>query len=310
MNHFSIGKWIKIILAALLGVVLFYLAMRGVNIASAWRVMREIHWPYLFAGLLLVVASPFVRAWRWRKLYECEAPEFLTLVRAIVVGQTLNFTVPFRTGDVARVFMAGGRKLDAAGTLVFEKLMDAGLSAALCLLLPFVWVVPGWLEGPRWSVITMAVAFLAGIVVLAMILPRFFTFPKIVRLPPVHKMPILAAMTLFLGMSGVALNDFVIRALHIQAPLIASVVLLIILQVGVAVPSTPGKLGVFQYLAKLGLSLFGIASAPALAFGLVLHILIFLPPALMAAIFLLFGRKEPDQKKFGIPQRPRRNDAA
>jgi glycosyltransferase 2 family protein len=291
MNKNGIGKWIKLILAALLAVALFYLAMRGVRFADAWRVMRNIRWFYLAAGLLLVLVSPLVRAWRWRKLYEGEVPEFWMLVRAIVVGQTLNFAVPFRTGDVARVFMVGGRKLDAAGTLVFEKLMDAGLFAALCLLLPFVWVVPGWLEGPRLSVIVMAAAFLAAIVILAMILPRFFTFPKIVRMPPVKRIPILAVTTLFLGISGVALNDFVIRSLHIDATLIASVVLLVILQVGVAVPSTPGKVGIFQYLAVRGLSLFGVDSAQALAFGLILHILIFLPPALMAAVFFLIGRR-------------------
>jgi glycosyltransferase 2 family protein len=293
MNNSSTGKWIKMILAALLGVVLFYLAMRGVRFAEAWHIVREIRWLYIAAGLLLVVVSPLVRALRWRNLYEGEAPEFWMLVRAIVVGQTLNFAIPFRTGDVARVFMVGGRKLDVAGTLVFEKLMDAALFAAICLLLPLVWVVPGWLKGPRLSVIVMAGAFLAAIVVLTMVLPRFFTFQKILHVPPAERIPILAATTLFLEMSGVALNDFVLRALHIDAPLIASVVLLVILQVGVAVPSTPGKLGIFQYLAVQGLSLFSVDNTQALAFGLILHILIFLPPALMAAVFFLIGRRNP-----------------
>jgi glycosyltransferase 2 family protein len=292
MNHRIAGKWTKMILAAILGAVLVYLAMRGVKWTDAWRVMREIRWFYMIAGLLLIVASPFARAWRWRKLYEAEAPEFWMLVKAIVVGQTLNFAVPFRTGDVARVFMVGGRKLDAAGTLVFEKLMDAGLFAALCLLLPFIWVVPGWLEGSRLSVIAIAAAFLAAIVILVMIFPRVCTLPKISFIPPAKRIPILAATTLFLGISGVAVNDCILRALHIDTPLIASVVLLVILQVGVAVPSTPGKVGVFQYLAVKGLSLFGVDGTPALAFGLILHILVFLPPALMAAMFFVLGRKE------------------
>jgi glycosyltransferase 2 family protein len=292
MNKSSIWKWMKMTGAALLGVSLFYLAMRGVGFFNAWHIIQEIHWPYMVASLLVVLASPLVRAWRWRALYEDGAPEFWILVRAIVVGQTLNFVIPFRTGDVARVFIAGGKKIESAGTLVFEKLLDAGIFAALCLLLPFIWVVPGWLEGRRMWVIGMSAAFLAAIVVLARILPRHFNFSKIVRIPPAKKIPMLAATTLFLGISGVAVNNLVVRALHIDAPLVASVVLLVILQVGVAVPSTPGKLGIIQYLSVLGLSLFGVGKAVALAFGLVLHILIFLPPALMAALFFLFGRKE------------------
>jgi glycosyltransferase 2 family protein len=291
MNANRIWKWVKLVSATLLSIALFYLSMRGVQFADAWRVMREIRWPFLALGLIIVVASPFVRAWRWRELFEGESPEFRRLVRAIVIGQTLNFAIPFRTGDIARVLMIGDRKLNAAGSVVIEKLLDAGFFAALCLFLPFVWVVPGWLESRRVSVIIAAAGFLAAVAALAMILPRFFTYPKIMRMPPVDKIPILAATTLFLGISGIALNNFILRALYIDVPWIASVVLLVMLQVGVAVPSTPGKLGVFQYLAVLGLSLFGVHNTQALAWGLVLHVLVFLPPALMAAAFFLFTRK-------------------
>jgi glycosyltransferase 2 family protein len=287
----GIWKWARLLVSVLLGIALFYLAMRGVHLADTWRVLRGSQWFYLALSLVMVVVSPFVRAWRWRGLFDGELPEFRLLVRAIVVGQTLNFVIPFRTGDVSRVLMVGGRKLDAAGTLVFEKVMDAGFLAALCLFLPFVWVVPGWLEVSRISIIIMAAGFLAAVVVLVMILPRFFTFPKIVRLPPVGKIPMLAATTLFLGMSGIVINDFILRALYINAPPIASVVLLVILSVGVAVPSTPGKVGIFQYLAVLGLSLFGVNHTQALTWGLVIYILIFLPPALMAVPFFLFDRK-------------------
>jgi glycosyltransferase 2 family protein len=293
MSEIGIRKWVKRIAVTLLGAGLLYLAVRGVKFYDVWRVLRAIRWPYSAAGVLLVVVSPLVRAWRWRELYESEAPGFWVLVQAITAGQTLNFVIPFRTGDVARVFMAGGRKLDTAGTMVFEKLMDAGFFAALCLFLPFVWVVPGWLEGPRVSMIAGSTAFIAVIVIIVTILPRFWAMPKIVRAPSAKKMPILIATTLFLGISGVWVNDSILRALQIHVPLIASVVLLIILQVGVAVPSTPGKVGIFQYLAVSGLSLFGVENTQALAFGLVLHLLIFLPPALMAFFFFLRDRLHP-----------------
>jgi hypothetical protein len=107
------------------------------------------------------------------------------------------------------------------------------------------------------------------------------------------KIPFLAVTTLFLGISGVVVNDLVLRSLGIQTPFMAAVVLLVILQAGVAVPSTPGKLGVFQYLSVLGLSLFGVAKAPALAFGMAIHLLVFLLPAGMTVPFLLINRKKP-----------------
>ena len=284
-------KWARVVLAVLLAGILLYLSLRGVQLAEAYRVLREMRWLYMGAAFALTVISPVLRAWRWKELYNGEAPPFRLLLRAIVTGQTLNLAVPFRTGEVARVFLAGGRKLDAAGTIALEKVLDVGFFAALCLTLPFVWVVPKWLERPRESVILMAVAF-ALVVALVMFIPRITGFPHILRMPPLSRIPLLAVITLVLGLSGVAVNDLVLRSLRIPAPFMCSVVLLVILQAGIAVPSTPGKLGVFQYLSKLGLSLFGVGSAPALAFGLVLHLLVFLPTAAMAALFVLLSREK------------------
>lgn len=286
------GRWARIIAGTLLSALLLYLAMRGIAFSDAWRIMSELRWSYLHYALGLTLVSPLLRAWRWKKLYEGEAPGFWLLVRAVAVGQTLNFVVPFRSGEVARVFIVGGRKLDAAGTIAFEKLLDAAFFAVLCLLLPFAWAVPKWLEGPRESVIIMAAVYIAVVAAFVTVIPRVSRFPRLVRLPRLPNIPLIIAITLFLGISGVIVNDLVLCSLRIEAPFMAAVVLLVILQAGVAIPSTPGKLGVFQYLAVLGLSLFRVGNAPALAFGLVMHLLVFLPTAAMAALFLVFSREK------------------
>jgi uncharacterized membrane protein YbhN (UPF0104 family) len=279
------GRWIRIILGTLLSVVLLYLAMRGVALAEAWRIVSGMHWPDIALALSLIVLSPLLRAWRWRKLYEEEAPPFWLLVHAIASGQTLNFVIPFRSGDLARVLMVGKQKLHTAGTIAFEKVLDAGFFAGLCFLLPFFWAVPGWLEGPRATAIAMAAVLAVIVVVFVLLVPRILKRPGSLRFPSWRKLPFLIGITFFLGFTSLLVNDAVFRALGLQLPFVASVVLLIILQAGVAIPSTPGKLGVFQYLAVLGLSLFKVDHAPALAFGLVMHILVFLPVAIMTAVF-------------------------
>jgi hypothetical protein len=50
--------------------------------------------------------------------------------------------------------------------------------------------------------------------------------------------------------------------------------LLVVLQAGVAVPSTPGKIGVFHYLCMIALSVFGVPATISLAYGLTLHALV------------------------------------
>lgn len=66
----------------------------------------------------------------------------------------------------------------------------------------------------------------------------------------------------------------------------AAAFLLVVLQVGVAVPSGPGRIGVFQYLTILALSLFAVASEKAFAVGIVLYLTVHIPPIVMGLFFL------------------------
>jgi len=273
------------ILATILGGGLLYLAMRGVQLGETWEVLRTMEGIYLVLALVLVLISPVVRALRWRALFDEDVPSLAPLIGAIVTGQTLNFTIPFRSGEVARILMVGGRKLQTAGTIAVEKALDAVCFAGLCVMLPLIWAVPEWLEGPRLSVLGMAGIYLVvvvGLSIIPRINPKMF---KIVQVPPIKKMPILLGSSLYLWVGSILTNYFVLCALQIQATFLAAIVLLVILQAGVAVPSSPGKVGVFQYLAVLGLALFGVAKSSALAFGLILHLLVFVPVAVMALIF-------------------------
>jgi len=281
----------RIILGTILGGGLLYLAMGGVHFGETWEVLRTMEGIYLVLALVLVLISPVVRALRWRALFDEDVPGPVPLIGAIVTGQTLNFTIPFRSGEVARILMVGGRKLQTAGTIAVEKALDAACFGGLCVMLPLIWAIPEWLEGPRLSVLGMAGVYIVAVVGLSIIpriSPKMF---KIVQVPPLRKMPVLLGSSLYLWAGSILINYFVLCALQIQATFLAAIVLLVILQAGVAVPSSPGKIGVFQYLAVLGLSLFGVAKTPALAFGVVLHLLIFLPVAVMAGIFWLSSRE-------------------
>jgi uncharacterized membrane protein YbhN (UPF0104 family) len=75
-------------------------------------------------------------------------------------------------------------------------------------------------------------------------------------------------------------------SLDIQVPLMATVSLLVFLQVGVRLPSPPGSIGVFHYLTVVALSFFGITKSVALGYGLLLHLVTFLPPSLLGLVYL------------------------
>jgi len=59
-----------------------------------------------------------------------------------------------------------------------------------------------------------------------------------------------------------------------------------VLQVGIAPPSLPGKLGVFHYLTVLALSFFGVARSAALTYALVLYAVALLSKVLVGGAWL------------------------
>ena len=71
------------------------------------------------------------------------------------------------------------------------------------------------------------------------------------------------------------------RALGLDLPVVAALLVLAVVQLGTAVPSTPGKVGVFQYLSVLALGPFGVGQGVALSYGILLHLVSYAPPIVL-----------------------------
>jgi hypothetical protein len=56
--------------------------------------------------------------------------------------------------------------------------------------------------------------------------------------------------------------------------------------VGVSLPSLPWQLGVFESVAVLSLLTFGVDQTTGLAYGLLLHVVAYLPPTILGALAL------------------------
>ncbi|OGO76276.1 MAG: hypothetical protein A3K41_06920 [Chloroflexi bacterium RIFOXYD12_FULL_57_15] len=81
-------------------------------------------------------------------------------------------------------------------------------------------------------------------------------------------------------------NYLVFLALELALPVWASLLLLVVLQVGIAVPSSPGRIGVFQYLVILTLSIFAVNKDVALGVGIILYLVVYVPMVLIGGYCL------------------------
>jgi uncharacterized membrane protein YbhN (UPF0104 family) len=82
-------------------------------------------------------------------------------------------------------------------------------------------------------------------------------------------------------------NVVALRAFQIEAPAWAPWLVVVTVYVATFLPTVPAQLGVFEYGAVLALSAAVVAPEPALAFALVLHLLVQLPPAVLGPLSML-----------------------
>jgi len=70
----------------------------------------------------------------------------------------------------------------------------------------------------------------------------------------------------------------------------ASFIVMIILIVGIAVPTAPGFIGSWHFSCILALGLFGVAKPEALSFAVVYHFLSMMIVVILGVVFLPFNK--------------------
>ncbi len=298
------------------GAAALYLAARSFDMEALGQAMRQVRLPLVALTVVTSLSTPVLKAVRWRWLFHPQRPRLDTLQLAslVVIGQAVNFVIPGRWGELARAYLAGEEaqmsKWFVLGTLAAEKLLDLVILAALVVaLIPFV-VLPEALA----SRVEMVVLTALGVTALAGALLGGRAFWLRLAGGALRILPPAAADRWYrrikAGLDGLAAlgdrraalavwgwsalfwlvaaitNLLLLIAFDLPASPVMALVLLAMLQGGVAVPSTPGKIGVFQLLCVLGLSVFGVPEATGLAYGLVLHVLVVGGVTIWAALAL------------------------
>ena len=287
-------------LSTLLAAVLLYFSLRGVDWRRVWLTIVAAQWSYVALGGAISTGSFFVRALRWRILLNAEAQLGVgTVFWANMAGYLGNNFLPARAGEVVRSVLiskcSGVSKTYVLTTALSERLMDViALVLGGSLVLIRVEPKPAWME-PLSR--TMAVA--AGVGALCItILPhtggflnavvRRLPLPETLRnrllgltaqillgLEAFHHWGRFAGCTLLTVVIWMADACAVIAGSHglglaISFPV--AMLLLTGLGLGSALPSAPGYVGIYQFVAVSVLTPFGISRDSALAYILVAQV--------------------------------------
>jgi glycosyltransferase 2 family protein len=296
--------WVQVLLGLALGLAALYFAAREVNAREVARILRSVNLSLLGLTLVSALLTPVVKAIRWRHLFYPKRPSLgLTrLTGLLTLGQAINMLLIGRWGELVRAYFAGEEmgvsKSFVLGTIAAEKLLDVVVLAFLTIaLIPFV-ALPNWLAD-RVGYVVLAALIVSAIVAallggrdlwLRIAAKALRALPKPVAgrwearlaaaldglgaLRDRRAAVAIWGWTLAAWLVAALTNLLLLAAFGQAASLRIALFLLVVLQTGVAVPSTPGKVGVFQFLCVLALSVFDVPASVAFGYSLVLYLIV------------------------------------
>lgn len=293
---------IKLIAGFLVSALLVYLSLRGIDFHGVARAMATLRYGYALLFLAIIFLIQVLRSVRWGLILRPLAPiDQLTLFSVSNVGFLAIAAVPARLGELARPYLITRRSpvtmTSAVGTIFLERICDSLAVLLIALLTPFFMVLPPWLTraslGFFWITVAMAAVILFLVIrrdlalkVLRLFLCRlpgewgllpermlhqFGEGFSVFRSPRLFLLTIL--LTVVIWLVDVLAIYVMFLAFGLDLPAAAAVVVMIVLIVGIAIPTAPGFVGNWHFFCILALGVFGIPKTEALSFAIIYHFL-------------------------------------
>jgi uncharacterized protein (TIRG00374 family) len=315
---------LKTFIIAFITIGLIAWFFRQANLGDVWREIRAAE-PWALTLALVATASTYaLRALRWVYLLQPIGPtHFRVAFRTTVIGFAANSVLPARVGEVLRPYLLARREnlpvTATFATIILERLLD--LVTVLLLFGAYVLffdpgmasvnpavyqtVKAGGLLGAIGSVTALLMiavlarqpeAFGRAVDRTTRILPEKLGGPLVkmaqtfvqglaVTRSPQH-LAGSVALSLPLWLSIAVGIWACTQAFHMTIPYTGSFLIMVLLVVGVAVP-TPGAVGGFHEAFRIGVTAFyGIDNDRAVGAAIVLHAVSFLPVTLLGAWFM------------------------
>ena len=292
----SSGHW-KWIVSIALAAALLYFSLRGVEWGRVWTLIAGAHWQYFVGSALIVCVSSVLRALRWRVLLNAEANLGVwTVFRATMAGYLGNNFLPARAGEVIRTLLISRRsnlsKTYVLTTALSERLMDViALVLASSIVLMGVHPKPAWMADLSRS---MAIVAALGALTVTVVPHTGNLLTKLLaRLPLPAGLHEKLVVTLGAGAARHArlpslgplrrirrpyrrhldvrriIRDGGLARAGSESDVLSRYAALTGLGLGSALPSTPGYVGIYQFVAVSVLVPFGVSKDAALAYILI-----------------------------------------
>ena len=260
-------------------------------------------WVLPLAAAFILTAF-LLRALRWKLLLRPVADLPLHQVRDVLMtGFMVNNVLPARMGELARALVlwrvAGTSRRATLAAIGVERLFDVATLISILLVLGLAFTVPPWTRNLGLVTGVLLVGMTVGVIWLAYhhrslfwLMDKFLFF-----LPRARREAVVSFMERFvdgtrslrspsLTLSVASLSLIIwgleflmywlmLRGFSISLPAWSAALVLVVANFGIAVPSAPGYVGVFDAACSGALIALGLNKDLALSYAIGVHILLY-----------------------------------
>jgi len=312
----KIKSQINVAMGLAITVICVWLAFRKVPYTEITDIISDGNYYWLIPAAIAQLLAILVRSQRWVVLLD-RKDQLEASVWSQGIGYLFTNLFPFRLGEVVRVLVMSERckmpVVQVAGTAIVERLMDVGtMILALVVVLPWMQVPSAIIKSGQIFGVFVLVGILI-IILLAMfkgtsvaLINRICTvFPVLPKamilarwaellegLTPLLR-GVVALQVIVLSLLSWLFSGVVfycaIRTFQPAGLLLEAIFMMVSLSLAVIVPSSPGFIGVFQFVGQQALVIpFGekYSLGSALAITLIAHIVYYILSSLVGIIGL------------------------
>jgi uncharacterized protein (TIRG00374 family) len=250
----------------------------------------------------LLLGTLIMFALRWQQLIAHERrPMVARAFNFLMIGYLANAILPARPGDIIRAVLlrqiSGISFSIGMASIVLERLLDVLAICTLGLIASFVVRLPALVATGLYSLTAAGFGLFLLMTLLSwrrdLIGRTMRRYPGLLRYAFVRFFAewlerFASAIALFNSpgrlFASIVLTFFgwtaltvilvvLVGAFHLPAPPVAAVLVLVATSLGATVPSSPGSLGVYHFMAVLALSVWHVETSTAVAFAIGAHAL-------------------------------------
>ncbi|NLL14374.1 MAG: flippase-like domain-containing protein [Fibrobacter sp.] len=306
---------IKMIIGAGGVVLALVWSVHGVDLNDVWVILKEMNVIQTCSVLVLTSFNLMIRSVVWMCIVRpIKVVSLNNAISSYLVGVFSNLVLPFKLGDIVQGYSLSRKqeisKISTVSAVVIQRIFEV---TSLMLIMAFVGLAFSF------PLLFQRRTLVLGIVVLIAITGLLYLYRKrewvikgiekmVSRISPVLGRTVAMALEQFLAgtkvinsfsdvskIMSLSLLSWVVQismvrltaeALNISIDIVASAVVLLIINMGLIIPLAPGNIGTFQFFSILALSIFSVSKPKALTFSIIFQVIQGVPVILGGTISL------------------------